>query len=397
MGSDLGVGPGNELTEGYVGETQLARGIVIPGPDRRVGRLTQPAAEQTDLGTDSLGDSAALTAGARSMHAESSLAPRRGDVRDASGTFGGLSTNPRSKGSLGGLPDACYAWYAAFMTVMVPFPAADAPGALTGITLSPSLPGPTRTAARRRPTVDPTTVNQAVRAFAAADAVCVFDLETTDKMDGVHKDGPHAGEPYGRVMQLAARRYERRGDRWRLVEELNVLIDDPEVRDCCLAAKAAEVHGISIADLRGPGPNQHLRAVERLVPTAAWKRFLRMADGAPLVGQNILGFDIPFANRELARHGFTARLDDSDAIDTLLVARTLYDLPVGHKQPGYRLRSIADRIGVETDPAIDHNAIGDIDTCWQVWMAMQDDLSDFRSKFLGRKPDQYRGEMGRVA
>jgi DNA polymerase III epsilon subunit-like protein len=283
------------------------------------------------------------------------------------------------------------------VSTIIPLQATGAPGDLTARVDSPWLLAPTRTAARRRPAVDTSAVNQAVRAFERADAVCIFDLETTDKMEGTHKEGPHAGEPYGRVMQLAARRYERSGDRWRLVEELNILIDDPDVRDCCLATKAAEVHGISIADLRGPGPNPHLRAVERLAPQTAWKRFLRMADGAPLMGQNIIGFDIPFANRELARHGFTARLDDSDAIDTLIVARALYDLPVGHKQPGYRLRSLADRIGVQTDPALDHNALGDIDTCWQVWMAMQDDLDDFRSRFLGRKPDQYRGSLGRVA
>jgi DNA polymerase III epsilon subunit-like protein len=232
--------------------------------------------------------------------------------------------------------------------------------------------------------------------WAHTSAVCVFDLETTDKMDALHPDGPHKGQPIGRVMQLAARRYVRAGSGWRLAGELNVLINDPDIRDCCLAPQAAAVHGISVADLRGPGPNAYLKGIKRLAPKEAWKAFLDLSKGAFLAGQNIIGFDIPFANREMARHGLSSALEVSQAIDTLLVARAIYDLPVGRNQPGYRLRSLADRLGVATDPKLDHNALGDIDTCWKVWMAMQEDLERFATKFLGRKPEQYRGELGKV-
>ncbi len=192
-------------------------------------------------------------------------------------------------------------------------------------------------------------------------------------------------------MQLAARRYEwdpgtRTG---RLSGELDCLVDDPDVLACCLAPGALNTHHIDIADLRGPGANESLRGALRLSPTEAWGRFLALADGAILCGQNILGFDLPLTLTELSRHGITSTLDPDRSIDVLLLAREVWGLRTN------KLRSLAGFFGVTTDPAHDHDALADIATTWGVWEKMQDGLLDWDRRFgTGVVPDQYRGRLG---
>lgn len=258
------------------------------------------------------------------------------------------------------------------------------------------------------------------RLAARPTAVAVFDLETSDFPANVHDParaaaaghpvrfapgsapdwviarlGPEPPEghphPTGRTMQIAVRRYEwdpRRGA-GALAGELDCLLDDPDLLACCLAPGAEATHHIGLADLRGPGPNELLRNARRLTPTAAWTRFLELADGAVLMGQNILAFDIPMAQTELVRQRIGAVLDPGRSIDVLLLAREAWGLRSN------TLRALATKFGVTTDPARDHDAMADIETCWGVWLAMQDGLLDFDRRFgEGVAPDQYRGRLG---
>jgi DNA polymerase III epsilon subunit-like protein len=262
------------------------------------------------------------------------------------------------------------------------------------------------------------------RLLGSARDFTIFDLETSDRLTGTHgtisasdraeaaigaSRGGHAarypiggtpawararfgdrdepksgfGVPTGKVMQIAARRYRWAGEgAGELVEELNLYVNDPDLLPCCLAPSALATHRISIERTRAEGVS----------PRAAWGRFLRMAEGSVLMGQNIIDFDIPFTNSELARHSIPASLDPAAAIDVLLVAREAWSLSSN------RLRALADRFGVKTDAALDHDALGDIDTCWQVWLAMQPGLRSYRERFLPAKgvPDQYRGRLGRL-
>lgn len=254
------------------------------------------------------------------------------------------------------------------------------------------------------------------RLLARPTAVTVFDLETTDRPRGIHKSTSPGGErvhplrypagkaprwvverlggeepasgwavPTGKVMQLAARRYD-----WTpatgtgvLRSEMNVLFNDPDILDCCLAPSAAATHGITIERTRREG----------IAPTAAWKQFLALAEGSVLMGQNIIDFDIPFANSELARHRVASKLEPAAAADVLLLAREIWSLR------NNRLRTLADFFGVTTDPALDHDALGDIDTCWQVWEAMQPALVEHIKRFVpsGSFPAyQYRGRLGKL-
>ena len=252
-------------------------------------------------------------------------------------------------------------------------------------------------------------------------AFLVFDLETSDFYDAAHaivraaaaghlarfapgtapewvkmrlgptepdKGYPH---PTGRVMQMAARRYEwdpvtRTGQ---MTAELNCLVNDPDILECCLSPGAQNTHHISLADLHGPGPNESLRNSLRLSPTEAWGRFLAMADGAILCGQNILGFDLPVTLSELTRNGITSTLDPDRSIDILLLAREVWSLRSN------KLRELANFFGVYTDPSQDHDALADIATTWGVWEKMQDGLLDHDRRFgPGVIPDQYRGRLG---
>jgi DNA polymerase III epsilon subunit-like protein len=262
------------------------------------------------------------------------------------------------------------------------------------------------------------------RLLGAARDFTVFDLETSDRLTGTHgtisageragaasgsgreahaaryavgatpawarlrfgeREEPKSGfaVPTGKVMQIAARRYRWSGEGpGELLEEMNLYVNDPDLLACCLAPSALATHRISIERTRAEGVS----------PSAAWGRFLRMAEGSVLMGQNIIDFDIPFANSELLRHAIPASLDPKVALDVLLVAREAWSLSSN------RLRALAGRFGVTTDAALDHDALGDIDTCWQVWLAMQPELRSYRERFLPTRgvADQYRGRLGRL-
>lgn len=242
-------------------------------------------------------------------------------------------------------------------------------------------------------------IEHVLKLYSSNTYFCVFDLETTDKLDGVHPKGvAHpAGTPTGKTMQLAAQRYywdhERR--RAELIGQINLLIDDPDIKPgpglrgdepdtggagCCLNLKAFQTHHIRIADLRSRGVS----------PLKAWQQFARLANEAVLVGQNIIDFDIPFANRDLKRLGFSKSfvLDERKAIDTLVIARHLWDLK------SYRLRALANFLGVRTDPALDHDALGDINTTWNVWLALLQPLNTYHARFIAGKPNQYKRVLG---
>ena len=258
--------------------------------------------------------------------------------------------------------------------------------------------------------------------LARARDYTVFDLETSDKLAGTHgtisasdrsdaaagssqtvhgaryaigatpawararfgdREEPKSGfgVPSGKVMQIAARRYRWSGEGpGELLDELNLYVNDPDLLACCLAPGALSTHKITLDQIRAKGVS----------PEVAWGRFLAMAQGSLLMGQNVIDFDIPFANSELARNGISGLLDPAQAIDTLLIAREAWSLPSN------RLRALADRFGVTTDAALDHDALGDIDTCWKIWIAMQPELRSYRERFLPTAglPDQYRGRLG---
>ena len=239
----------------------------------------------------------------------------------------------------------------------------------------------------------PDHVTRALRLAANAEALLVFDLETSDKPDNIHKgksDGDHAGTPTGKVMQLAARRYrwDGRAGTGTLTHAMNVLMKDPDIRPCCLHPRAAATHLISIDDLFAPAGNPHLVDVARLDPREAWTDFLALADGAVLMGHNAIGFDIPFANRELARFGLPPVLDAETAIDTLLLAQTVLSLGSN------RLRSTAEFLEVATDPALDHNAEGDIETTFEIWKRLLPLSRDFAGRYLAKDGDPYTGRLG---
>lgn len=262
------------------------------------------------------------------------------------------------------------------------------------------------------------------RLLARSREFTVFDLETSDRLTGTHgtisagdraeaaagsgrashaaryavgatpawarlrfgeRDEPKSGfaVPTGKVMQIAARRYRWSGEGpGELLGELNLYVNDPDLLPCCLAPSALATHRISIERTRAEGVS----------PADAWGRFLALAEGSVLMGQNIIDFDIPFSNSELLRHGIGASLDPAASIDLLLIAREAWSLSSN------RLRALATRFGVTTDAALDHDALGDIDTCWQVWLAMQPELAGYRERFLPARglPDQYRGRLGRL-
>lgn len=230
-------------------------------------------------------------------------------------------------------------------------------------------------------------LQHALALFASGRDFLVFDTETTDKMEAVHGPGSTCpvGSPTGKILQLAARRY-----RWnqatgqiKMVGEVNALINDPETRDCCLNPRAFDVHGIRIdrgSKLRRQG----------VAPAVAYTQFLKLAAGTVLVGQNVIGFDVPFVNRELARLGLHGALDARVAIDTLIIARLLFDLR------SYKQRDLATFLGVQTDASRDHDALADIDTCWQLWLAMQPAVRDYQARFIAGRPDQYKRALGSV-
>lgn len=218
------------------------------------------------------------------------------------------------------------------------------------------------------------------RQVEAGGDFCVFDLETTDKLET--KDENRV--PKGKVMQIAARRY--RWDRARqqgiLLGQLNTLVADPTMT--WLDPNAFKAHKLTIERCQRQGRS----------PQQAWGEFLRLARGAVLMGHNIVKFDIPFANRELERNGIPGALDPAVAIDTILMARELFNFKAGFDRKPYSLRELANYLHVRTDPALDHDALGDIDTDWQIFLAMGPYWRSFGFRFLDGEPNQYKNALG---
>jgi len=221
-------------------------------------------------------------------------------------------------------------------------------------------------------------MTHAVDLFKNHNEFCVFDLETTGFK-------PSNG---AKTVQLAARRYryDHNARRATLLSELNELLDDPAIT--FIEPTVVAVHRIEVADLRRRGRP----------PKEVWNKFTKMTSGAVLMGQNIINFDIPFANEDTVRHNLNLRLDIENSIDTLVIARILWDLDNnGRNKPGYKLRSLADMLNVRTDPALDHDALGDIDTNWQVFLAMLPHIREYEAKFIRGAPNQYKRELGKLA
>lgn len=228
-------------------------------------------------------------------------------------------------------------------------------------------------------------VEFALALFRRGKDFCVFDLETTGKY-------PEKG---AKTLQIAARRYhyDHATRTARLIDEMNVFLADPTITeiDPFLTEK---VHRIAMVHIRDAGAAA-ARGARLVSPLDGWRMFSKMARGAILMGQNIISFDIPFANFDAARWQLNLRLDERRAIDTLLLARQLWDLDnKGQNKSGYKLRSLASLLNVRTDPALDHNALGDIDTTWLVFMAELPHLRGYEAKFLRGAPDQYKRALG---
>ena len=214
-------------------------------------------------------------------------------------------------------------------------------------------------------------VEHALALFQGDSEFCVFDLETSSKLE----------DPNAKVMQIAARayRYDAATRSAKLLGELDCLVNDPTLTTINPGALA--VHGIEIEMLRRSG----------LSPADAWRRFMLLANNRTVVGQNLISFDIPFANREMIRWGAKKEpLSEGRAIDTLLIARHLFDLP------SYKLRALATYLGVPTDPAHDHDALADITTTWLVWIAMQPYLRSYNARMIAGTPNQYKFMFGRL-
>ena len=221
-------------------------------------------------------------------------------------------------------------------------------------------------------------VCDALDLFESGKVFVTFDLETTGRLN---KEDINHRNPKGRVMQVAARRYERQANgTLKLTDEMNELINEPTMT--YLNPQAFAAHGITLEDCYRKG----------LAPQIVWRRFLDMCDGAILVGQNILRFDIPFANREIARHGFHEELSFFDNIDMLLVVRQVWNFEEN------RLRALANLFKVKTDPSKDHDALSDIDTCWQVWQKIvtHDGMRAYKSRFIRPQPNQYSRVIKRI-
>ena len=248
----------------------------------------------------------------------------------------------------------------------------------------------------------------ALALYASHDDFLVFDLETTTK--NFNKDervGDAVGD--GRVMQIAATAWHRiGGDRFEQVDKLNVLVREPTVTlDEHIHPAALKTHKIQASFL------WEKDSTGRYVwptPQDAWKRLTGMAKGRVLVGQNIVTFDIPLANREMAHWGLAARLDTANALDTLPVARQLFDLShfqiaefdaktgaaIMPASSGHKMANIATRLGLKFDPDKLHDALYDIDLCWRVWIAMLPKLRDYAKRVTEENPSQYRSRVGGI-
>lgn len=88
--------------------------------------------------------------------------------------------------------------------------------------------------------------------------------------------------------------------------------------------------------------------------------FLAFVGKTPLVGQNLLDFDLPIINRVCKEQGVPPL--DSQCCDTLLTARSCLRLP------GYKLEALAAALHVPQSTA--HRALGDCETTHRVFEAL---------------------------
>lgn len=118
-------------------------------------------------------------------------------------------------------------------------------------------------------------------------------------------------------------------------------------------AEAIEVHGIT---------NEFLQDKPRFAELAG--TFLEFVRGAELIIHNA-AFDIGFLNTELARNGFSERVDEICTVtDTLLLARKKY--------PGQRnsLDALCRRYGIDNSHRELHGALLDAEILADVYLAL---------------------------
>ena len=257
-----------------------------------------------------------------------------------------------------------------------------------------------------RQRLDSQIISRSINIFRHNSDFCVFDLETTGK-NPIPSSNPNAPTA-AKVLQLAARRYryDHQARTYQLLTQLNFLLNDPTITeiDPFLTEK---VHHISLEHLRSPELAASFGA-ELVDPLTAWQRFSNVLKGAVALGHNIDAFDIPFIQYDAARwqieppflmadgrpltRGY-AKGTEIFSIDTLPISRLLWHFDNrGADKAGYKLRALADFLNVPTNPSLDHNALGDINTNWLVFLAMLPHLYSYRQRFMSAEgPDQYRG------
>ena len=113
---------------------------------------------------------------------------------------------------------------------------------------------------------------------------------------------------------------------------------------------AEAVHGISNFFIQ-----EHGRPLEEIIP-----KFFQFAQGAVLVGHNIVNFDLSFINKHLDELALP-RLE-SPVVDTLRLARRTLSLP------NYKLGTVARHLGVSYDGA--HRAMRDVAITRQVFLEL---------------------------
>jgi len=164
----------------------------------------------------------------------------------------------------------------------------------------------------------------------------VLDTETT----GIDPDAGHNIIEIGCV-EMVKRRLT--GNTWHEYIKPDRAVD----------AEAIEVHGIT---------NEFLQDKPRFVELAS--AFLEFVRGAELIIHNA-AFDIGFLNTELARNGFTERVDEICTVtDTLLLARK--------KHPGQRnsLDALCRRYGIDNSHRELHGALLDSEILADVYLAL---------------------------
>lgn len=111
--------------------------------------------------------------------------------------------------------------------------------------------------------------------------------------------------------------------------------------------------------------------------------FLAFVGKTPLVGQNLLDFDLPIINRVCKEQGVPPL--DSQCCDTLLTARSCLRLP------GYKLEALAAALHVPQSTA--HRALGDCETTHRVFEAL---VTAHPASVRWSRPDRA-PEQGRLA